>query len=92
MDIKDKIPLEKRQEIVRNINEINVLSALVREKRAAVTGIVAGILKDLDLSPTMYELHINPAKDEWQTTLRPGQLVTPDAKLMEKINQHAPMN
>ena len=77
MSIKLKVTDADRNQMGNYAVESTVLSTLLRERRFLMEQKGGQILESNGLSPELYSMSFNAAKDSWEAHLRPGALVVP---------------
>lgn len=78
MDVSDKIDAQTKQRIRNYQLECRVLQKLLKEREAIFAQELEKLLTTLNVSPTLYGLGFNFAKDEWRLELKPDMLVVPN--------------
>ena len=69
MDIRDRLNPQLKKEIHDLMLECQVLENLLKERQMRVKAKGAEILERAGLSPVLYGLYLNPAKDIWEASL-----------------------
>ena len=77
MSIKLKVSDADKKQIVNHDIEARVLNALLGERRFLIEAKAKEILETNGLSPSLYAMYFNPAKDEWEAKLKPGIISIP---------------